>query len=69
MIEMINTGERIFLCTGRSTFTYLPLVVTSYDGQHLGIRYRGQALALGEDPSTASTIIVRRRRQQPLGCC
>ena len=39
----INTGERTFLCTGRSTFTYLPLVVESYEGRQLGIRYRGQA--------------------------
>ena len=38
----INTGERTFLCSGRSTFRYLPLVVESYEGRQLGVRYRGQ---------------------------
>ena len=43
-----NTGERIFLCTGRSNFTALPLAVAAYDGRQLGVRYRGQAAALAK---------------------
>ena len=41
-----NTGERTFLCTGRSKFTSLPLAVDAYNGRKLGVRYRGQAAAL-----------------------
>ena len=39
----IATGERRYRCTSRHTFTYLPLVVTSYNGRKMGCRYRGQA--------------------------
>ena len=43
-----NTGERTFLCTGRSKFTSLPLAVDAYNGRKLGVRYRGQAAALAK---------------------
>ena len=39
----VRTGERRFLCSGRSKFTYLPTVVKLYSGRSLGCRYRGQA--------------------------
>ena len=39
----IRTGERRFLCSGKSRFTYLPTVVKLYSGRMLGCRYRGQA--------------------------
>ena len=54
-----KTGERRFLCTNRSTFSYLPTVVTSYAGRKMGCRYRGQAhdlatkVSSSTDPPTA----------------
>ena len=58
--QVITSGERVYRCTDRHKFTYLPKVITSYGGRKMGCRYRGQAHdlatkipSLHNDPDTA----------------